>query len=47
MKKSGTKNKENKKGFDISHKEQLPKVPPAVVHAPKEATDPSESIKHA
>ena len=35
------------KGFDVDHKNQLPQLPKPIINAPKEATDPSEMIKHA
>ena len=49
MKKDPKTKTENKteKGFDVSHKNQLPQLPSQIVNAPKEATDPTEMIKRA
>ncbi len=38
---------EKEKGFDVSHKNIVPQLPTQIVNAPKEATDPTEMIKHA
>lgn len=49
-----SKNATNKKAapkkpdsFDISHKQDVPVAPKPLIDPPKEATDPSELIKHA